>query len=230
MDLMDKETLRNTAFPEQDDALFNKKVTPVAVPQHEIGIDLDNRVLDNIVDTMETSQFDINALNSFTQVSRSRNDIYDTLDDMGDDSIIAAVLETYAEDATERNDDGLIVWAESDDAEVAKMVEYLLDTLNVDKQAKEVIINFWRSYNEWYHPKETNNIFCADMDLITGRGIEGFAVPYMWPTVPFGYLFSTGIDDFIPCYKKSAKKLGASRMKDIMITYDKDNLNVRLFY
>ena len=103
-------------------------------------------------------------------------------------------------------------------------------TLNVDKQAKEVIINFWRSYNEWYHPKETNNIFCADMDLITGRGIEGFAVPYMWSTVPFGYPFSTGIDDFIPCYKKSAKKLGASRMKDIMITHCKNNLNVRLFY
>lgn len=106
----------------------------------------------------------------------------------------------------------------------------ILFTLNVCKQTKEVIINFWRSYNEWYHPEETNNIFCADMDLITGRGIEGFAVPYMWPTVPFGYPFSTGIDDFIPCYKKSAKKLGASRMKDIMITHDKDNLNVRLFY
>lgn len=103
-------------------------------------------------------------------------------------------------------------------------------TLNVDKQAKEVIINFWRSYNEWYHPKETNNIFCADMDLITGRGIEGFAVPYMWPTVPFGYPFSTGIDDFIPCYKKSAKKLGASRMKDIQISHNEHNLNVRLFY
>lgn len=106
----------------------------------------------------------------------------------------------------------------------------ILFTLNVCKQTKEVIINFWRSYNEWYHPEETNNIFCADMDLITGRGIEGFAVPYMWPIVPFGYPFSTGIDDFIPCYKKSAKKLGASRMKDIMITHSKNNLNVRLFY
>lgn len=106
----------------------------------------------------------------------------------------------------------------------------ILFTLNVCKQTKEVIINFWRSYNEWYHPKETNNIFCADMDLITGRGIEGFAVPYMWPTVPFGYPFSTGIDDFIPCYKKSAKKLGASRMKDIQISHNEHNLNVRLFY
>jgi hypothetical protein len=106
----------------------------------------------------------------------------------------------------------------------------ILFTLNVCKQTKEVIINFWRSYNEWYHPEETNNIFCTDMDLITGRGIEGFAVPYMWPIVPFGYPFSTGIDDFIPCYKKSAKELGASRMKDIQISHNEHNLNVRLFY
>jgi hypothetical protein len=102
-------------------------------------------------------------------------------------------------------------------------------SINVWKEEKEVTINFWRNYKDSYNTDD-KSIFCADMDLITGRGIEGFAVPYMWPTVPFGYLFSTGIDDFIPCYKKSAKELGASRMKDIMITHDKDNLNVRLFY
>lgn len=102
-------------------------------------------------------------------------------------------------------------------------------SINVWKEEKEVTINFWRNYMDSYNTDD-KSIFCADMDLITGRGIEGFAVPYMWPTVPFGYLFSTGIDDFIPCYKKSAKELGASRMKDIMITHDKDNLNVRLFY
>lgn len=102
-------------------------------------------------------------------------------------------------------------------------------SINVWKEEKEVTINFWRNYKDSYNTDD-KSIFCADMDLITGRGIEGFAVPYMWPTVPFGYLFSTGVDDFIPCYKKSAKKLGASRMKDIMITHDKDNLNVRLFY
>lgn len=102
--------------------------------------------------------------------------------------------------------------------------------INVWKQSKEVTINFWRNYNEWYHSENKTNIFCADMDLITGRGINGFQVPCMWPTAPFGYPFSTGIDEFITCYKESAKELGASRMKDIAITHDKDNLNVRLFF
>ena len=100
----------------------------------------------------------------------------------------------------------------------------------ISADGNEAIINFFRSYNDWYHPENKTNIFCADMDLITGRGIQGFVVPYMWATAPFGYPFSTGIDDFITCYKKSAKKLGASRMKDIMITHSKNNLNVRLFY
>lgn len=102
--------------------------------------------------------------------------------------------------------------------------------INVWKQSKEVTINFWRNYNEWYHPENKTNIFCADMDLITGRGINGFQVPCMWPTAPFGYPFSTGIDEFITCYKESAKELGASRMKDIMIEHSEKNLNVRLFY
>lgn len=68
------------------------------------------------------------------------------------------------------------------------------------------------------------------MDLFTGRGIEGFTTPYMWPTAPFGYPFSTGIDDFITCYKKSAKVLGASRMKDIKIEHSEKYLNVRPFF
>ena len=106
---------------------------------------------------------------------------------------------------------------------------HVIFRINVWKKEKEVTINFYRSYNDWYKA-DSKSIFCADMDLITGRGINGFQVPCMWPTAPFGYPFSTGIDDFITCYKKSAKKLGASRMKDVMITHDKDNLNVRLFY
>lgn len=106
---------------------------------------------------------------------------------------------------------------------------YIIFRINVCKQSKEVTINFRRNYKDSYNTDD-KSIFCYDADLLTGRRINGFQVPVMWPTVPFGYLFSLELDDFITCYKKSAKKLGASRMKDIMITHDKDNLNVRLFF
>jgi len=129
---MANENIRDTAFQARDDD-YSKRIVPESSPNLEIGIDLDNTVIENIANTMETSQTDINALNSFTQVSRSRNELYNTLDAMGDDSIIAAVLETYAEDATETNDSGNIVWAESGDSDALKFVTYLLNALNVDK-------------------------------------------------------------------------------------------------
>lgn len=98
-----------------------------------------------------------------------------------------------------------------------------------NKLTKLLWLNGAIYFSAKFSTDEYNGI-CADMDLITGRGIEGFAVPCMWPIAPFDYPFSTGIDEFITCYKKSAKELGASRMKDIMIKHDEDYLNVRLFF
>ena len=129
---MNREEIKSTAF-RNDDALYNKNIIPVAVPEKQIGIDLNNSVIDNIIETVETSQFDSTALNSFTHVSRSRNELYETLDYMLEDSILSSVLETYAEDATETNDQGQIMWVESADSGAAKFVTYLLDALNVDK-------------------------------------------------------------------------------------------------
>lgn len=129
-----EETIRDIAFPENDE-IYNKKINAVPAPEKEIGIDLNDTVFENILDTIQTSQFDANALNSFTQVSRSRNQIYDTLDYMAEDSTLASVLETYAEDATETNDSGNIIWCESPDGEVLKFITYLLNALNVDKNA-----------------------------------------------------------------------------------------------
>ena len=61
--------------------------------------------------------------------------MYQLLDTMAEDPTIAAVLETYAEDATETNDDGRIVWCTSNDINIAKYITYLLDTMNVDKNS-----------------------------------------------------------------------------------------------
>ena len=52
---------------------------------------------------------------------------------MARDSTIAAVLETYAEDATETNEQGDVVWCEASDDKILKYITFLLDTLNVNK-------------------------------------------------------------------------------------------------
>lgn len=129
---MDNETIKDNAFS-TDDVSYNSTVKAVPTPDKEIGIDLKNTVIDSVIDSIESNKVDISALESFTQVSQSRDQIYDILDDMGNDSTIAAVLETYAEDSTEPNDKGNIMWCESDDSNVLKFVTYLLDSLNIDK-------------------------------------------------------------------------------------------------
>jgi hypothetical protein len=43
-------------------------------------------------------------LDGFTSASQNRDSIYSLLDTMCEDAVTAAVVETYAEDATEYND------------------------------------------------------------------------------------------------------------------------------
>ena len=129
---MDKETVLETSF-EEDDSLYNKKIEPQTVPKPQIGIDLNNDLIDNIIDATQVEQVDISKLQSFTTVSRNRNELYDTLDFMAQDTTLASVLETYAEDATEMNDSGDIVWCESDDGNISKYITFLLNSLGVNK-------------------------------------------------------------------------------------------------
>ena len=129
---MDKETVLETSF-EEDDSLYNKKIEPQTVPAPQIGIDLNNDLIYNIIDATQVEQVDISKLQSFTTVSRNRNELYDTLDFMAQDTTLASVLETYAEDATEMNDSGDIMWCESDDGNISKYITFLLNSLGVNK-------------------------------------------------------------------------------------------------
>lgn len=123
---------KNTAFVNNPD-LYHKEIRTMPAPERGIGIDTKETIFSNIVQAGLSSQLDISALESFTSISQSRNTVYSLLDMMCEDATVAAVLETYAEDATEYNDEGQIVWAESSIPEVQKYVQFLLDTMNIDK-------------------------------------------------------------------------------------------------
>ena len=79
---------------------------------------------------------------------------------------------------------------------------------------------------------EEGKINSADADTITGIGLNGFIMPEPYPKAPFGSYFNTfiGIDDFVESYKKSARKLGASRMKDIKLEITPEYIKLRLVY
>ena len=122
---MDKESILQTSFEETNN-LYNKKIEPTTAPPLQIGIDLNNELLSELVDSAQSSYIDLSKIQSFTTASRNRNELYDTLDYMAEDTTLSSVLETYAEDATEMNDAGEIIWCEADDSNISKyMMLYL---------------------------------------------------------------------------------------------------------
>lgn len=129
---MNNPELEQSAFV-KDDTLYGKKTVAVVAPDKKKDIDTDNSFYQNIIDASLSSQLDISSFNSLQSTAQNRNDIYNIYDSMCQDTTLSAVVETYAEDATERNDNGKIVWVESENAEVASLVDYYIDTLNIDK-------------------------------------------------------------------------------------------------
>lgn len=79
---------------------------------------------------------------------------------------------------------------------------------------------------------EDGMINSVDALAMTGDGLDNFRMPEPLPSAPFGSYFNTfiGIDDFIDCYKKSARKLGASRMKDINLEITPEYVKLKLTY
>ena len=111
------------------------KVKAVPKPQPEIGIDTKDNFLSTVIASAQTSSVDISKLEGFSTATQTREQIYRLIDTMAEDPILASYLKTMAEDAVETNDSGQIVWCESDDARCGKYVTYLLDAMNVDKNA-----------------------------------------------------------------------------------------------
>jgi hypothetical protein len=119
----------------KDGSLVGTNIRPVPTPQPEIGIDTENTLTSNIVNQAINSNVDISKLEGFSTVAQTREQIYQMIDTMAQDPILSSYLKTISEDAVEINDSGKIIWCESEDSRVAKYVTYLLDSMNVDKNA-----------------------------------------------------------------------------------------------
>ena len=111
----------------------SQKIKAVPKSKPEIGIDTTSSFPENLLDAAAAQTLDTGILENFSTVSQTREQIYSLIDTMAQDSTLAAVVESYAEDATEYNDQGKIMWAESNDENVSKYINWLLDSLNVDK-------------------------------------------------------------------------------------------------
>lgn len=155
-----------TAFV-NDEQSYDAKIQSIPKPEKNIGIDTKEVFFDNITNAGLASALDISELESFSQVSQSRDQVYSMLDTMSKDSLVSAVLETYAEDATEYGDNGRIVWAESVDSEVSKYITFLLDTIGADKHIYKWVYNLCKYgdvYLKLYRESESEDLLFAKED------------------------------------------------------------------
>lgn len=116
-----------------DDELYGKSPTIEPTPEKQIGIDTNDSFYWDIISSAISSTLDMSSLDSFLTTARSRDQVFALIDDMSEDSTIASVLETYAEDSTETNENGDIMWADSADADIAGYINYLLKSMRVNK-------------------------------------------------------------------------------------------------
>ena len=175
---MDKENVLETSF-EQNDEIYNKKKEPVAPPAPQIGIDLENDLITNIVNAVESNKFDMGKAQSFTSVTRSRNELYDTLDFMAQATTLASVLETYAEDATVTNDQGDIIWCEASDPNVGKYITFLLNSLNVNKHIFKwtySLCKYGDVYIRLYRKSDVDDIFFESKEKKKSSLIEDVVI------------------------------------------------------
>lgn len=95
---------------ENDKIKLNEiKIKPIAAANPEIGIDVEKRFIDNIIDSAQVGTLDISSIDALSQSAQNREQAYQLIDNMAQDSIISAVLETYAEDAVQTNDKGQVM-------------------------------------------------------------------------------------------------------------------------
>ena len=99
----------------------------------KLDIDTNKTLIDGIINAAVSGGLDISALERFTSISNSRDQMYQMIDSMAQDSSVSSILRTFTEDVCDPNDNGHIVWCESQDPKVSKFVNYLLNVMNVDK-------------------------------------------------------------------------------------------------
>lgn len=129
---MDTNQENNSVF-QTDEEIYNKKIKPVAPDTKEADVGISDTLYDNILQVGFNSPVDLSSINSLSQQATTRNEMYNIYDTMCEDGQISAVIKTYAEDATQRNNEGNIVWATSNDSNIAYLINYYIDSLNIDK-------------------------------------------------------------------------------------------------
>ena len=100
---------------------------------------------------------------------------------------------------------------------VGKVYDTAMMTDQEIEDAPDMISLVFIRFTGYYGEKSIDmakEMIDADAFMITGEGYQGFHLPSMFPTVPFGYTpYVMSQSDFKMAYKESSEQLGADKVK-----------------
>lgn len=101
-----------------------------------ITSDKDDLAQKQIADAENGSLIDTEAIGKFRTLSDDRQERYKAYEEMLADATTAAAIEMYADDATQYDPkSGKVIWVESEEPEIAKAANRLLDVLQINEKA-----------------------------------------------------------------------------------------------
>ena len=123
-------------FERLREGIFKIRVIPGQTEQEKTNIVSEqNEATNRIEEAIEAGKtVDLSQLLNITTLSRKRDEKYAIFEEMIADGRIGAAVEMYANDATQYNSDGKLIWAESLNSDVYKYVEKLLTDLKIADQ------------------------------------------------------------------------------------------------
>ncbi len=121
----------------------------------------------------------------------------------------------------------------------ASVQEYLDSAIGKDKVRFELCtignmtaMSFHRGFDySLYNADLMKDIMDADAFMMTTHEYDGFEMPRPFPTLPvpgFGYPYRIGQTDFLDAYRKSARILGASRIKNASLEIKPQSIVLRV--
>lgn len=134
-----------SVFDRLREGIFRVRVVPKQTPEDGTSITGErDSVTNRINDAIEAGKrIDLTQLMNLTTLKCNRNQKYAIFEEMVADGRIGAAVEMYANDTVQYSPDGKIVWVESNDTEVARYGNKLLEDLNIPENIWSYAYCMW---------------------------------------------------------------------------------------
>lgn len=132
-------------FDKLREGIYKVRVVPKQAPEDKTAITSEKNSLPNqITEAIDSGKrIDLSQLSTITSLQGNRNNKYTAFEEMVADGRIGAAVEMYANDTVQYNPEGKVIWVESDDAEVAKYANRLLEDLNIPENIWSFAYCLW---------------------------------------------------------------------------------------